>query len=1372
MILAACLLLAAPSLQLVSAWVVSAVLLLALAWCLRGVRSGRLRPPCGQALFLALLGLSVLQARAWLSIEGGVIEGGGQAGLDLGLRVLAGLLGAGAALAALTGLKGIVDEGEEFSAGGAHALLALLLGPLGLGLAAFGGAVQSEGPSAPTAPTPAAGLPALRGGKPVWRGLRLEQGNLSLKLPGAPWTRSETLASPALHGLGVVGHHEPEGRAQLTLRRRDPEVTLQVSADLLTSYSPYPTLRELVTDALIKASSSLQLRKVQAHYVSEIKGLQLMGTGTLPGVRGRVYFEAWVGMLFGWRYAVWAWGPPSSANDVRQSMYELLPSLRPLDRSKAFTTRPYTPTEPFQSAFGYRVPQLRAEDFWRRKSEETLAQENSAAEVGFNAEGSSLTVFPLSLLGHEVHLEELVAAFLAQVGQSYPSEEVRKVAALEREELRGVLLRWERRDEDDWDWHYYALVARGGGKAWLVLGVWPMRADVERIKRAVAAVQLDASAAAPTRLQLSRFQRAVHASYFNRLAGARWEREDTEGALRLYAQARELVPNVEQVIYELRCLQRLERYEEALEHIGSLVPELQADQHIGSWRAFLLKRLDRTQEAAEAYEAIFKAGYRDDRDLDDYARALWELGRKEEAQQAIARYAAEPEGGALRMLPIDLHLGSGDHEAAGAYLAKLRAKTPGFDPQLVRAQVRVHLVAKEHRKVIEVCQTLIDREVDEADVWWVKGLAEFELRWYRKAKASLEHAKRRSKEPLPGIDDLLQTLRAQVGEGEQTASREPIEPVLLPAGLLSSGASAQPSETGARYDYHLRAVHFVPGEVARVTDYQRIRAQDAERVRELSTFSLGFDPTYERIYVNRLRVFDAQGRLVQEGERSSFYVLDPKSDIPTLAKELNVPVPGLSPGRSVELVYTRERLHPPSSFWLEERCLSRTHPAALSGLLLRGELGALEVRKSAGVRERRLGEDLLLSVEDPLPYRAEPYARHPFRYLPTVRVSAAKASWETLARDYLVRLEDVLKPSPAVKKLARELAQGAEGEERALRVVQHVRELLHYKAIAFGVRGMVPARCEQVIERRYGDCKEHSLLLYQLLRALGLEAHLALVRTAAPIDASLPSLDAFDHMIVYLAGKQGGRFFDATDKSFSTSLVSPFALGGRQALILTPKGARLQAIPSPAPSSSQVRVVRQLEAEGGDLRCRETAELRGFWAGFLRSYLRGKRADEQRAGLSSFLEQAGPVKLESCEIEGLEGARDPLRLKLRYRRPGVLHELEGTWVGRLSEPWLAYCLPGPTQGERTAPFGLRYPVELELDVRLRGERLDLKPAPAAPRQGRFLRVEQSVAREGEQTRVRTKVALLAGNHPAPAYAALRKEAEATQRATERTFVLK
>ena len=64
------------------------------------------------------------------------------------------------------------------------------------------------------------------------------------------------------------------------------------------------------------------------------------------------------------------------------------------------------------------------------------------------------------------------------------------------------------------------------------------------------------------------------------------------------------------------------------------------------------------------------------------------------------------------------------------------------------------------------------------------------------------------------------------------------------------------------------------------------------------------------------------------------------------------------------------------------------------------------------------------------------------------------------------------------------------------------------------------------------------------------------------MQTEVPSVDQFNHMIVYAGGHRGGHFFDLTDKNHDLASLPPMGLGGVQALLLDPAAPRFVASPN------------------------------------------------------------------------------------------------------------------------------------------------------------------------------------------------------------------
>lgn len=114
---------------------------------------------------------------------------------------------------------------------------------------------------------------------------------------------------------------------------------------------------------------------------------------------------------------------------------------------------------------------------------------------------------------------------------------------------------------------------------------------------------------------------------------------------------------------------------------------------------------------------------------------------------------------------------------------------------------------------------------------------------------------------------------------------------------------------------------------------------------------------------------------------------------------------------------------------------------------------------------------------------------------------------------------------------AARLMQGQSPEQAILGAIRFVQEDVRYLAVDFGHgAGMLPSGAGTVLQRRFGDCKDKTVLLTALLRALGVEARPVLVASQwrEAVARLSPSASAFDHAIVGFEWNGARHFVDPT----------------------------------------------------------------------------------------------------------------------------------------------------------------------------------------------------------------------------------------------------
>jgi transglutaminase-like putative cysteine protease len=361
------------------------------------------------------------------------------------------------------------------------------------------------------------------------------------------------------------------------------------------------------------------------------------------------------------------------------------------------------------------------------------------------------------------------------------------------------------------------------------------------------------------------------------------------------------------------------------------------------------------------------------------------------------------------------------------------------------------------------------------------------------------------------------------------------------------------------------------------------------------------------------------------------------------------------------------------------------------------------------------------------------------------------ADWSEVGAAYWNLIEEQLHADDDVRQAARALVKpGMTAAERVRAVHAFVVRNTRYVGLEFGVHGYKPYKVAQVLARRFGDCKDKASLMLALLREVGVEAELVLVRTrrGGRIDAQPASLAIFDHAIVYVPAL--ARYFDGTAE-FAGGAELPAQDQGVPVLRVGPRGAELTE--TPVSPSGENRVERRWQVDlgpSGDGRVDEQLSVFGQAAPEWREHYQtaGERAERYgRVWTGRF----PGARLGAVEMPGIDDREAPVRVHAvvevpRLGRPAADGAVELPLTGRdtglvrayarlssrrhelvLGYPWqhdeeLTFRLPPGWRvtrapGSRTVegPFGrFRLDVEVGDDVVRVRSALDVKEVRIAP----------------------------------------------------------
>ncbi|HTO41284.1 MAG TPA: DUF3857 and transglutaminase domain-containing protein [Rhizomicrobium sp.] len=127
-------------------------------------------------------------------------------------------------------------------------------------------------------------------------------------------------------------------------------------------------------------------------------------------------------------------------------------------------------------------------------------------------------------------------------------------------------------------------------------------------------------------------------------------------------------------------------------------------------------------------------------------------------------------------------------------------------------------------------------------------------------------------------------------------------------------------------------------------------------------------------------------------------------------------------------------------------------------------------------------------------------------------------NFAALAAAYEDGAHDKALSNDEIRSVADQLTEGVTDRREQARILYDwVSTNIKYLAIVLGKGGLVPHYASDILHSRYGDCKDHVVLLEALLAAKGIASTAALINTDPSYKlATVAAPDLFDHVITYV----------------------------------------------------------------------------------------------------------------------------------------------------------------------------------------------------------------------------------------------------------------
>lgn len=295
--------------------------------------------------------------------------------------------------------------------------------------------------------------------------------------------------------------------------------------------------------------------------------------------------------------------------------------------------------------------------------------------------------------------------------------------------------------------------------------------------------------------------------------------------------------------------------------------------------------------------------------------------------------------------------------------------------------------------------------------------------------------------------------------------------------------------------------------------------------------------------------------------------------------------------------------------------------------------------------------------------------------------------------------------APLSPELSRKIAEWKRingRESQVLTVLRFVQDDVRYFGIEIGASSEKPADPSIVFARRFGDCKDKSLLFVTILRALGFEAYPVLVNATLgrALEGWQPSDSAFDHCIAVVQCEGQNYWLDPTMNYQRGPLAAHYLPGYDRGLVVSPTTKALGVIPRatglPATTTTEYFVLHG-KTEPAELKVVTVAQ--GRDAEILRAlFATTKRTDIEKNFMHVYSATYPGIKLASAI--GMEDDLQQNRIQTTE-----WYSIDEAWTQpdknrryrcEFYPSTIAGFLKKPVDTDRKAPLGVGFPQHYHL----------------------------------------------------------------------------
>ncbi|MGD8570073.1 MAG: DUF3857 domain-containing transglutaminase family protein [Gammaproteobacteria bacterium] len=269
-----------------------------------------------------------------------------------------------------------------------------------------------------------------------------------------------------------------------------------------------------------------------------------------------------------------------------------------------------------------------------------------------------------------------------------------------------------------------------------------------------------------------------------------------------------------------------------------------------------------------------------------------------------------------------------------------------------------------------------------------------------------------------------------------------------------------------------------------------------------------------------------------------------------------------------------------------------------------------------------------------------------------------------------------------------------------------VQDEIRYFGVEYASNSHMPSAPNTVYERRFGDCKDKTLLLVSLLENMGVKAYPALVSTryGKGVEDWLPTPAAFDHVIVKAVVNNESYWLDPTSVQQSAFIDSIGAPRYGRSLVVDGAGQGLDKIPLDKDDVSHVEVTENYQIAGyeGSADLEVSAIYTGRMAEWQRQKIRNSTKEKLTKAYLNYYEKfyTGIRSVGDATIED-DMHNNVLKMKMHYSINQYFKE-DGDWLQYEVYPYMIKSYVAlPKVIQRKMPLSIYYPIEVNHRIKIK-----------------------------------------------------------------------